>query len=151
MLRVRDAGKLEKMITSQNILLRVQLVVSVSYIIVKFLIRPTVIDNEYTGLVKIFVLSYPNFCEAVVGTIFVAFLLLLINSKIVQGDFVLQEKYIPFISVLISGIYVLLQEFKVHNIGGNNVYDPYDVLFSILGLLVTLLFLNIIKPRVITN
>ena len=29
---------------------------------------------------------------------------------------------------------MLTQEFKLHNLGGNNVYDPYDVVASIVGL-----------------
>ena len=37
--------------------------------------------------------------------------------------------------------YVLSQELKLHNVGGNNVYDPNDVAASILGLVVVNLML----------
>ena len=60
------------------------------------------------------------------------------NSKVGIKSFKHREKYIPFVSVLISGTYVLLQEYKVHNLGGNNVFDMYDVIFSIVGLIVIL-------------
>ena len=29
---------------------------------------------------------------------------------------------------------MLTQELKFHNLGGNNVYDPWDLLFSVAGL-----------------
>ena len=109
----------------------------------KFLIRPIVIADESTGIIKIFALSYPNFCEAIVGSIVITFMLLILNGKFKK----IKEKYIPLISILIAGIYVLLQEFKIHNIGGTNVYDPYDVIFSIMGLIVAFCLLTYIEPR----
>jgi len=134
------------MVTSQIILLRIQLLIIASYLVIKFLIRPIVIENEYTGLIKTFALSYPNFCEAIAGSIVIAFMLLIINGKFWKKDFRLKEKYIPLISILISGIYVLLQEFKIHNIG-----DPYDVIFSILGLIIAFGLLLYIKPKYIVE
>jgi len=139
------------MVTSQNLLLRIQLLIIASYFVIKFLIRPIVIENEYTGFVKIFALSYPNFCEAIAGSIVIAFILLVINGKFWRGNLRYREKYIPVISILISGIYVLLQEFKIHNIGGTNVYDLYDVIFSILGLIVAFGLLLYIKPKYIAE
>ncbi|MEZ5288410.1 MAG: hypothetical protein R2712_27110 [Vicinamibacterales bacterium] len=41
---------------------------------------------------------------------------------------------IYLLSVAITGAYVVLQEVKVHNLGGRNVYDPNDVVASIIGL-----------------
>jgi len=114
---------------------------------VKFLIRPIVIENEITGLIKIFSMSYPNFCEAIAGTIVIAFMLLVINGKFGKKGLGLKEEYIPLISILTSGIYVLLQEFKIHNIGGTNVYDPYDVIFSIIGLIIAYGLLLYVKPK----
>jgi len=139
------------MVTSQNILLRIQLVIIASYFVVKFLIRPIIIENENTGLIKTFVFSYPNFCEAIAGSIVIAFILLVINGKFWKNEFRHKEKYIPFISILISGSYVLLQEFKIHNIGGRNVYDLYDVIFSVLGLIIAFCLLLYIKPKYIID
>lgn len=114
----------------------------------KFIVRPFVLENDYGGFIKIVVLSYPNFCEAVVGTIMIAFILLVINSRVSGGEWKLREKYIPFVSFLIAGAYVLLQEYKVHNLGGNNVFDSYDVIFSVVGLVVILGVLVYIGPKV---
>jgi len=118
---------------------------------VKFGLRPFVLENDYGGILKIFVLSYPNFCEAVAGTIMLFFFLLIINSKFKRKKFKLQEKYMPYVSVLIAGIYVLLQEFKVHNLGGNNVFDIYDVIFSLVGLITILCILIHIGPKIQTK
>ena len=139
------------MVTSQNILLRIQLIIIASYFVLKFLIRPIVIENEYTGLIKTIALSYPNFSEAIAGSIVIAFILLVINGKFGKKGLKLEEKHIPIISILTSGIYVLLQEFKIHNIGGTNVYDPYDAIFSILGLIVAFGLLIYIKPKYIVE
>lgn len=136
------------MITSQNLLLRIQLGVIITYFIVKFWLRPFVLENEYGGSLKILVLSYPNYCEAIVGSIMIVFLLLLGNSKVKKDKFLLPEKYMPFFAVLIAGTYVILQEFKVHNLGGNNVYDIYDVGFSVVGLVTILCLLLYIQPKI---
>jgi len=125
--------------------------VILSYFVIKFFVRPIVLENKDSGLAKIFVLSFPNFCEAVAGSIVTVFVLLIINKRIVKEGFRLKEKHLYLISILISGIYVLLQEFKIHNLGGLNVYDPYDVLFSILGLIVAFFLFKNIEPRYIVR
>lgn len=48
-----------------------------------------------------------------------------------------KDTYLHIIAVGIAAIYVLSQEFKFHNLGGNNVYDLYDVIASIIGLSLT--------------
>jgi len=40
-------------------------------------------------------------------------------------------------AVVLAAIYILSQELKFHNLGGNNVYDPYDLMASIVGLAIT--------------
>ena len=40
-------------------------------------------------------------------------------------------------------IYVISQELKFHNLGGNNVYDPYDLIASITGLIGTFVVIQI--------
>ena len=47
-----------------------------------------------------------------------------------------------------AAVYVILQEFKIHNLGGENVYDPYDVVFSVIGLITAYLILHTLKPRI---
>jgi hypothetical protein len=109
------------------------------------------VENGYNGIVKIFVLSYPNFCEAIAGTIVITTLLLVLKGKFRKSIGWLKEKHVPIISTLICGVYVILQEFKIHNIGGANVYDPYDVTFSIIGLVFGYIILIFIKPKYIVE
>ncbi len=139
------------MITSQQILLRIQLLVIVSYVIVKFYFRPLILENAHGGVLKIFVLSYPNFCEAVVGTIFITFILLLLNRKLNKNSFRSFEKFIPFLATLFSGGYVILQELKIHNFGGSNTYDINDIIFSIIGLISTFILLQYLQPKTIVS
>ena len=48
----------------------------------------------------------------------------------------LSERSVYLIATFLAGVYVLSQEVKWHNLGGNNVYDPYDVVASLIGLVV---------------
>lgn len=38
------------------------------------------------------------------------------------------------LATIIAGTYVLTQEFNLHALGGRNVYDPYDAVASLIGL-----------------
>jgi len=133
--------------TGQRKLLRINLLIIVSYFLMKFLVRPFVLDNDFPEVFQILVLSYPNFCEAVAGTIVLTFFGLWLRSSISKEKSKPKEKVIYLLCVSVAAVYVLLQEFKVHNLGGNNVYDSYDVLFSIIGLIVAYLLLIWIKPK----
>lgn len=58
------------------------------------------------------------------------------------------------IAVCVTSIYVISQELEYHNLGGNNVYDPYDLIASIIGLIITLVIiqhlvsLTYLKPKI---
>ena len=52
----------------------------------------------------------------------------------------LKDASIYLMATALAAIYVITQEVKLHSIGGTNVYDPYDVAASIIGLL----FINLI-------
>jgi hypothetical protein len=45
--------------------------------------------------------------------------------------------HVHIIASTIAAVYVISQELKFHNLGGNNVYDPYDLLASFIGLIGT--------------
>jgi hypothetical protein len=47
-----------------------------------------------------------------------------------------QNLILYLLAVTFAGIYVITQELKIHNLGGQNIYDPNDVVFSILGLII---------------
>jgi hypothetical protein len=50
--------------------------------------------------------------------------------------------YVYLTALILASIYVISQEFELHNIGGNNVYDPYDLVASIVGLTLTYLIIR---------
>ena len=154
-IKFQEVKRLVKMLRRQNVraIMRVYLVIIVSYLLVKFGLRPMIVANGYPLIIEIFVLSYPNFCEGVVGPIFVTFVLLTIKGMLVKKkpSLVLKDNWLYLVAVLFSAFYVLLQEFKIHNLGGKNVYDPYDVLFSVLGLVTACYLLLKIEPQMEAN
>ena len=105
----------------------------------KLYLRAWVIEHELPKVFQIFVFSVPNLIEAVMGTIALTGLLLqlrrYLNKKVTDTS-------IYLVAVSISSIYVISQELKFHNLGGNNVYDPYDLIASVIGLLSTFVIIN---------
>lgn len=85
---------------------------------------------EIKGLIAFISYSIPNFIEAVMGTFIVTGMLTYYGSHWFKSATILD-----LTGVLLAGAYVISQELKIHNLGGNNVYDPYDLMASILGLL----------------
>lgn len=47
--------------------LRIMFVVVLAFMFNKLLIRPHVLESEHPEFLNIFVLSFPNFCEAIIG------------------------------------------------------------------------------------
>ncbi len=117
-------------------LARIQIGIIVLFVINKLLIRPFVVERDFSAPFQIFVLSFSNFCEAIVGTMTVTYLCLVLNYRFLSPMSRVKESIIYVAATVLAGVYVILQEFKIHNLGGENVYEPYDVLFSIIGLVV---------------
>lgn len=103
----------------------------------KFYLRPWVLANELPEFFQILVLSIPNLSEAIVGTLISTGILLHLRQYFRKKMSITNDTIVYIIAVSIAGIYVLSQEFKFHNLGGNNVYDFYDVVASIIGLSLT--------------
>lgn len=120
--------------------------VLLSYIVVKFYVRPFVLEMNSPRLLDIFVLSYPNFCEAVIGSFVVVNGLLYINEVWISQRYRMRRISIYLLGHGLAAVYVITQELKIHNLGGINVYDPNDVLFSVIGILASFFLLR----RVIT-
>ena len=139
------------MVTGQRILIRIQFFFIITFILVKFYLRPWVIEKDFSGFLETFVFSYPNFCEAVAGSFMVVFFLLIFNHKFLKKASRFSEHLLIYIGVMLSAIYVLLQEYKIHNLGGNNVFDINDVIFSILGLVLALGILLKVDPKVLPS
>lgn len=106
-------------------------------------VRPSVLESQAPELVKLFLLSFPNFCEAIVGILTLTMLGLYANRRLKWPN---NSIYIA--AVVLAAIYVISQEFKIHNLGGNNIYDPNDVLFSITGLCLGFALIYRMKPQI---
>ncbi len=117
--------------------------VIISLAVNRFLFRPWVVENIGGGFLLVFVNSFPNFLEAVIGTILVALLLLQCRQQFNLPSKNMKNASVYLLASVITGIYVVLQELKIHNLGGENIYDPYDVVASLVGLVVA----NIVITR----
>ena len=128
-------------------LARIQIVIILLFVIIKF-IRPLILAGNYPQWIKTAFLSLPNFFEAVVGVLILTGIGLYVNLKLINDNKSIKLNSIYILALVLAGIYVISQEYKIHNIGGNNVYDINDVIFSLVGLLVGYCIVSVIKPKV---
>ena len=128
-------------------LARIQIGVVILFIVMKG-IRPSVLESDVPTIFKIFLLSFPNFCEAIVGVLTVTAIGLYLNNRLIKPARQIKKHTIYRLATIMAAIYVILQEFKFHNLGGNNVYDPMDVAFSIVGLTVGFGIIFWLKPSI---
>jgi len=124
---------------------RVQLLVIPIFIFFKA-IRPSVLKNNPPEFIQVFLLSFPNFCEAIIGVLTVTMIGLVLTKRLK-----IRNQTIYIIATILAAIFVITQEVKIHNLGGNNIYDPYDVVFSIIGLIVGFLIISWMKPKIQPN
>lgn len=115
-------------------LARIQILLCILFVLAKKWLRPFVLERDFHKIFDIIVLSLPNFFEGVVGVLSLTYIGLHLNQRFINPERKIRPRYIYVLAILFAAIFVLTQEFKIHNLGGNNVYDPYDVLFSIIGL-----------------
>lgn len=108
--------------------------VFVVFVINKLWFRSWVLANDSPRFLEIFVYSYPNFAESLMGTLILIGIALLarLHFKGRWGE--VSEESLRLVATLVAGVYVISQELGFHNLGGKNVYDPYDLIASILGL-----------------
>ena len=125
-------------------LARVELFIIPVFIFFK-LIRPTVLKSSSPQFFKVVLLSLPNFFEAIIGTVTLTGLGLLINHRLSE-PYQIKPKLIYLLAVILAGIYVSTQELKIHHLGGNNVFDINDLIFSIIGLIIGYWIVIRIKP-----
>lgn len=114
----------------------------------KFLLRPYVLAHEFPQAARVFVLSVPNLLEAIAGTMLLCNLALVGRHRRCWWICKFSNQQIYCAAVVVAAVYVVSQEFKLHNLGGANVYDPFDVLFSVVGLLLAYWLLQVIKPQI---
>lgn len=132
-------------------LARIQIISILLFIICKKWIRPFVLEGDYPSWLDITVLSLPNFFEGIIGVITLTYIGLYVNYRWIPEKGKSSNNQIYFIALVIASIYVLTQEFKLHNLGGNNVYDPWDVLFSLIGLTIAYGIVLKLKPTISSN
>lgn len=111
------------------------------FILNKLYIRPWVIENELSAFFQIIVFSVPNLIEAILGTLVLTGILIHLRQYSEKTRHI-KDSSTYLLSVSISSLYVISQELKFHNLGGDNVYDPYDLIASIIGLLGTYLIIT---------
>jgi len=100
----------------------------------KLYIRSLVLESNLPHFMHVLVLSFPNTAEAIMGTLVLTGILLTLQHTFPEPFRKWKLTRIYLIAVVFSALYVITQEFKLHNLGGNNVYDPNDVVASIIGL-----------------
>ncbi|WP_299251754.1 hypothetical protein [uncultured Aquimarina sp.] len=128
-------------------LVRIQVFLVILFLVFKF-IRPTVLNSDSPEWIKITLLSLPNFFEAFIGTLILTGIGLYLNLRTLGRKRQIKRNLIYAMAPIIAGVYVITQELKLHNLGGNNVYDVNDLIFSVIGLIIGYLIVILIKPRI---
>ncbi|WP_299618422.1 hypothetical protein [uncultured Tenacibaculum sp.] len=125
-------------------LVRIQIGVLLLFIVFK-IVRSKILSSE-NNFIQVVGLSLPNLFEGILGVLILTALgLTLTRNKNIKHN------YIYILAIIFAAIYVITQEFKIHNLGGKNVYDSNDVLFSLIGLFIGTIIVFIIKPKIETT
>ena len=104
------------------------------FVVNKFVLRPVVLDRSFPRIFEIIVLSLPNTIEVVLGVTTLAGIFTALKFRFRPRYDHMSNVAIVSAATIVGAVYVLTQEFKIHNLGGRNVYDPYDVVASVIGL-----------------
>ncbi|MCF8356025.1 MAG: hypothetical protein K9H48_16360 [Melioribacteraceae bacterium] len=112
------------------------------FIMNKLYLRSWILENDVHNIFQIVTYSIPNLIEAIIGTLILTGILLQARQYFNQKLGNLKDVYIYTLAVSVASIYVISQELKFHNLGGNNVYDPYDLIASIVGLVGTFVIIQ---------
>lgn len=115
-------------------LIRLYLAAFILFLINKAALRPFVLEHEFSPILTIIVLSIPNTFEAIIGLSNVAGLLMIAKRYFSPRFDRVPDRVLYLLATALAGTYVLTQEFNLHALGGRNVYDPYDVIASLIGL-----------------
>lgn len=121
--------------TIKPYLLRLYLGGLIVFFLNKFVLRPFVLENNFPGWIETFVLSVPNTIEAIFGMGIIGAALSVAREKFKSRLGAVPDLAIYLSTLIIAGVFVLTQEFKLHNLGGRNVFDPNDAIASVIGLI----------------
>jgi hypothetical protein len=121
------------------------------FFILKIWFRPWVIEQQGFDFLKLIAFSFPNYAEAYLGTFTLTTFLIIGRLKSYTWLKNQSDRMIYSIATALAAIYVITQEMKFHNLGGENVYDFNDVIASIIGLIVIFVMLNVFGLKLIRN
>lgn len=107
------------------------------FMVNKFALRPAFESRPLPEALGVLTYSVPNFCEAVMGLTVISGLLWWSQQRGLALFRGWRPRGILALATVLTGTYVLTQEVGMHRLGGNNVFDPNDVLASLLGLAMT--------------
>ena len=117
-------------------LVRLFLGAFIFFVLNKVFLRPLVLENDVPAWLDVFVLSVPNTIESIFGMSLVGGILMVARQRFYGSVGSVTRLAVYLVTLVLVGMYVLTQEFKLHNLGGNNVYDPNDVIASVVGMIV---------------
>ncbi|MEO0688942.1 MAG: hypothetical protein AAFY51_01450 [Pseudomonadota bacterium] len=115
------------------------------FVVVK-LLRSELAQAIPNATFEVFLYSFPNFAEGLVGFLALAMVLLLAAQRGRLAKRFLTLPWICACAFFGSALYVISQELGLHDLGGHQVYDPYDILFSIAGLIAGLIAFLSLRP-----
>ena len=114
----------------------------VSFLLHRHFVRTWVLQSYDSGIFVIVVNSFPNFLEAIIGSISLSGLGLLFKNR--GAEWSPEKETTAFFNwvTIVATIYVITQELNWYSITRENIFDPYDIVASILGLLIINRILN---------
>ncbi|MBO6524900.1 MAG: hypothetical protein JJ971_13795 [Balneolaceae bacterium] len=115
-------------------------IVFLSFPVVKGILRPWAISTIPDSFFTTVLFSYPNFAEAVIGLSSVSVMLFIFRNWCRErfNIYLIQDTSLYLISASLSAVFVITQEMKIHDLGGENIYDINDIYASCIGLIFTL-------------
>jgi len=109
---------------------------TIIFLVHRYLIRPWIIIQDDYGWLLVIMNSLPNFLEGIVGTMLIAGIGLSIRVASRPNDLQVDSTAFFHVSTLIAAVYVVSQETNLLNVTRPNVYDPFDLLASLIGLVI---------------
>ena len=106
------------------------------------MLRPWILENTTRNALIIFVNSLANFLEAVIGTLLLTGIAFQLRFQFPKYLGQLKEDVLYLLASFCAGVYTISQELKFHHLGGNNVFDPYDLVATVVGLFFAFLLIR---------
>jgi hypothetical protein len=106
----------------------------VAFVANKAYLRPRVLELESPAGLLVLVNSFPNFAEAVLGTLVLAGMAVALRINVPQRLGEVTDTRLFMVVSTLAAVFVVTQELGLHHLGGRNVTDPYDVVASVVGI-----------------